>query len=105
MNLSHLRTFVTVADAGGFSAVPAYLNLSQSAASRQIIALEAELGVSLFDRVGRRIVLTSEAKICLRAVAGYWQTSTRLASGRARSRADKLEPCVSVRRHKLWNVC
>jgi DNA-binding transcriptional LysR family regulator len=60
MNLSHLRTFVIVADAGGFARASPHLNLSQSAASRQILALEGELGVSLFDRIGRRILLTSE---------------------------------------------
>jgi LysR family transcriptional regulator, cyn operon transcriptional activator len=60
MNLSRLRTFVIVAEAGGLAKASAHLNLSQSAASRQILALEAELGVSLFDRVGRRILLTSE---------------------------------------------
>ncbi len=60
MNLRHLRTFVIVADAGGFAHASTHLNLSQSAASRQILALEADLGVSLFDRIGRRVQLTSE---------------------------------------------
>jgi LysR family transcriptional regulator, cyn operon transcriptional activator len=60
MNLRHLRTFVTVADAGSFARATVRLNLSQSAASRQIIALEAELGIPLFDRIGRRLRLNSE---------------------------------------------
>src|SRR5262249_16302679 len=38
------------------------LNLTQPAASRQIQALEAELGVLLFDRIGRRLHLTSEGE-------------------------------------------
>src|SRR5262245_25115838 len=62
MNLRHLRTFVVVADAGGFAAASDRLNLSQSAASRQIQALEAELRVMLFDRIGRRVHLTSEGE-------------------------------------------
>jgi DNA-binding transcriptional LysR family regulator len=62
MNLRHLRTFVIVADAGGFGRAIARLNLSQSAASRQIIALEAELGIPLFDRIGRRLRLNSEGE-------------------------------------------
>jgi LysR family transcriptional regulator, cyn operon transcriptional activator len=62
MNLRHLRTFVTVADAGSFGRATARLNLSQSAASRQIIALEAELGIPLFDRIGRRLRLNSEGE-------------------------------------------
>src|SRR5262245_4636381 len=60
MNLRNLRTFVAVADAGSFGR--ARLNLSQSAASRQIMALEGELGIPLFDRVGRRLHLNSDGK-------------------------------------------
>jgi LysR family cyn operon transcriptional activator len=62
MNLQHLRTFVVVADAGGFARAAGRLYLTQPAASRQIMALEAELGVALFDRIGRRIQLTSEGE-------------------------------------------
>src|SRR6266850_1568599 len=66
MNFRHLRTFVVVAEAGGVARASARLNLSQPAASRQIQALESELGVSLFDRIGRRIQLTSEGEDLLR---------------------------------------
>ena len=59
MNLRALRMFVTTADSGGLGRACAQLNLSQPAASRQIHALEAELGVSLFHRVGRQLQLTS----------------------------------------------
>jgi len=58
MNFSQLRTFIAVADAGGFTRAAGRLNLSQPAASRQILALEGELGVQLFDRIGRRMQLT-----------------------------------------------
>ena len=62
MNLRHLQTFVAVADVGGLARAAVRINLSQPAASRQILALEAELGVALFDRIGRRIHLTSEGQ-------------------------------------------
>jgi DNA-binding transcriptional LysR family regulator len=62
MNLRYLRTFVTIVDDGGVARAAARLNLSQPAASRQINALEAELGVQLFDRIGRRVQLTSDGK-------------------------------------------
>ncbi len=55
MDLRHLRAFVTIVDAGGFARAVGRLNLSQPALSRQIRALEGELGVQLFDRIGRRV--------------------------------------------------
>jgi LysR family cyn operon transcriptional activator len=62
MDLRHLRAFVAILDAGGFARAAARVNLSQPALSRQIRALEAELGVRLFDRIGRRVQLTSEGE-------------------------------------------
>src|SRR4051794_29439641 len=66
MNLRNLYTFVGIAEAGGIARAGARLNVSQPAASRQILALEAELGVRLFDRIGRRFQLTSEGEDLLR---------------------------------------
>jgi LysR family cyn operon transcriptional activator len=62
MNLRHLRTFVAVVDASGVARAAARLNMTQPTASRQIEALEAEFGVPLFDRIGRRVHLTSEGE-------------------------------------------
>ena len=59
MNLRHLQTFVAVADAGGLRRAAGRVNLSQPAISRQLHALEAELGVRLFDLIRRRVRLTS----------------------------------------------
>lgn len=58
MNLRHLRYFVAVADQLSFSRASERLNISQSALSRQVQLFEADLGVRLFDRIGRRIALT-----------------------------------------------
>jgi LysR family cyn operon transcriptional activator len=66
MNLRYLHTFVGIAEAGSIARAGARLNVSQPAASRQILALEAELGVRLFDRIGRRLRLTSEGEDLLR---------------------------------------
>ena len=66
MNLRQLQTLITIADAGGFASAAGRLRLSQPAASRQIQALEAELGVPLFDRIGRRLQLTSEGEDIVR---------------------------------------
>jgi len=66
MNFRQLKTFVTIAESGGFARAEGQLYVTQSAASRQILALEAELGIPLFDRIGRRIKLTSEGEDLLR---------------------------------------
>jgi DNA-binding transcriptional LysR family regulator len=58
MDLRHVRTFVTVADLGTVSKAAERLHVAQPALSRQIALLEAELGLQLFDRIGRRLVLT-----------------------------------------------
>src|SRR3979490_371875 len=66
MNLQHLRAFAAIVDTGGVARAAARLHLSQPALSRQIQALEAELGVPLFGRIGRRVQLTSEGEDLLR---------------------------------------
>lgn len=66
MNLRQLRSFVVIADAGGFARAENQLHLSQPAASRQVQALEAEFGVPLFDRIGRRMQLTAEGEDLLK---------------------------------------
>jgi len=50
--------FVKVAELGSFTRAAVFLNLPQSNVSRHIAQLEAELGVRLFDRNGRGVVLT-----------------------------------------------
>jgi LysR family cyn operon transcriptional activator len=62
MNLHFLRTFVAIADDAGVARAAARLNLTQSAASRQIQALENELGLQLFARIGRNVRLTREGE-------------------------------------------
>lgn len=58
MELYQLRTFLTVADEGNLTRAAEKLFTSQPAVSAQIRALEEELGMRLFDRTGRGMVLT-----------------------------------------------
>ena len=70
MDLRHVRTFVTVAELGTVSKAAARLHVAQPALSRQIANLEDELGLKLFDRVGRRLLLTSEGEQLLNDCRG-----------------------------------
>lgn len=60
LDLTALRSFVAVADAGGVTRAAGFLNLTQSAVSMQIKRLEESLGLSLLDRSGRGVTLTAE---------------------------------------------
>jgi LysR family transcriptional regulator, nitrogen assimilation regulatory protein len=62
MDLKRLRTFVEVADLGTVSKAALRLRISQSALSRQIIDLEYECGFKLFDRIGRRLFVTTRGE-------------------------------------------
>ena len=62
MDLRHVRTFVTVAELGTVSKAALLLRIAQPALSRHIGDLEQELGLKLFDRVGRRLLLTGEGE-------------------------------------------
>ncbi|UJR82407.1 LysR family transcriptional regulator [Sandaracinus amylolyticus] len=59
MNLSHVETFVRVAEARSFSEVARSLAVPTSSISRMIAHLERDLGAKLFERTTRRIALTA----------------------------------------------
>jgi DNA-binding transcriptional LysR family regulator len=63
-----LRVFHAVAQAGSFTHAAEMLNLSQSAVSRQISALEDSLGVSLFHRHARGLILTEQGDLLVKTV-------------------------------------
>jgi LysR family cyn operon transcriptional activator len=67
VDLNKLRTFFVIAEQGGVSAAASRLALSRSAVSHSLAALESSLGVLLFDRVGKRLVLTREGSLLRRA--------------------------------------
>jgi DNA-binding transcriptional LysR family regulator len=90
MNFRQLQTLITIADAGGFARAAGKLHLSQPAASRRIQALEAELGVPLFDRIGRRLRLTAEGEDIVRRGRRLLQEAESL-----RDRADAFKSGLS----------
>ncbi|MFO1055871.1 MAG: LysR family transcriptional regulator [Dongiaceae bacterium] len=66
MDWDKLRIFHAVAEAGSFTHAGEALNLSQSAVSRQIGALEESLKVSLFHRHARGLILTEQGELLYR---------------------------------------
>lgn len=65
MTLEQLRIFVAVAEREHVTRAARDLNLTQSATSAAVAALEARYRTKLFDRVGRRIVLTDAGRLFL----------------------------------------
>src|SRR5205823_4539362 len=66
MDWDKLRVFHAVAEAGSFTHAGESLNLSQSAVSRQISALEESLSVPLFHRHARGLILTEQGELLYR---------------------------------------
>jgi DNA-binding transcriptional LysR family regulator len=62
IDMTALRSFVAVAEAGGVTRAAGFLNLTQSAVSMQLKRLEESLGQSLLDRSARQIGLTAQGE-------------------------------------------
>lgn len=58
IDIAELLTFIKVAETGSFSETGGQLFITQPAVSKRIAALENNLGVRLFDRIGRQVQLT-----------------------------------------------
>ena len=65
LNFNHLHYFWSVAHEGSLTRAAERLNLSQSAVSVQIQKLERQIGHPLFDRLGKKLILTEAGQIAL----------------------------------------
>ncbi|WP_043536837.1 LysR family transcriptional regulator [Saccharomonospora cyanea] len=65
MNLDAVRAFTVAADSGQFQEAAAELSITQQAVSKRIAALERDLGVRLFDRTAKGVVLTVDGRAFL----------------------------------------
>jgi DNA-binding transcriptional LysR family regulator len=83
-----LRIFHSVADAGSLTHAGESLHLSQSAVSRQIRALEESLGVTLFHRHARGLILTEQGELLFDATSDM---SKKLDNAEARIRDSEDE--------------
>ena len=79
--LSAMRTFVRVVESGSFTAVAAELSSTQSAVSKQVAALEKELGTKLLVRTTRSLALSEEG-------ARYFEQARRLVAEIAEAESD-----------------
>ena len=89
MDWDKLRIFHAVADAGSFTHAGHELNLSQSAVSRQISALEDDLRVPLFHRHARGLILTEPGEVLYRTAHEVY---TKLAAAKTRLMDSKEKP-------------
>ncbi|KUJ85839.1 LysR family transcriptional regulator [Ruegeria marisrubri] len=88
MDWDKLRIFHAVADAGSLTHAGDKLNLSQSAVSRQIRALEESLNATLFHRHARGLILTEQGELLFDATSAM---SKRLDAAAARIRDSEEE--------------
>lgn len=93
LNYHHLRLFQAIAREGNLSRAAAALNLSASALSVQLQRLEQQLGHALYDRVGRRLVLTEAGRIALDYADTVFQAGddlVRTLAGRPREERPRI---------------
>lgn len=92
MDWDKLRIFHAAAEAGSFTRAGNTLGLSQSAVSRQVIALEQDLQAPLFHRHARGLIMTEQGELLFRTVSDVVQkldaTRMRLADSRERPRGE-----------------
>jgi len=93
MTLEQLRIFIAVAERQHVTQAAHQLNLTQSATSAAIAALETRYGIKLFDRVGRGIVLTQTGRDFL--------TEARAVVARAKAAAEVLDDLAGLKRGSL----
>ena len=93
MTLEQLRIFVAVAEKQHVTRAASELNLTQSATSAAIAALETRYGVKLFDRIGRGVVLTQTGRDFL--------IEARAVLARAKAAAQVLSDLAGLKRGSL----
>lgn len=105
MDWDKLRVFHAVVEAGSFTHAGTTLNLSQSAVSRQISALEDSLRVPLFHRHARGLILTEQGELLFRTAHEIFSrlamTEAMLAESKERPRGS-LTVTATVGFSTLW---
>lgn len=91
------RAFLVTAEEGSLSAAARALALTQPTLSRQVDALEQELGLALFERAGRGLILTPSGLELLEHVRGMGEAATRVSlSASGQSQSIKGPICITA---------
>ena len=80
MDLKYLYTFRTIVDEGGFNKAAQKLNYTQSTITFQMNQLEQELSICLFEKIGRKMVLTKAGESLIPYVDAILQSIDKLHS-------------------------
>ena len=105
MDWNKLRIFHAAADAGSFTHAGDVLNMSQSAVSRQVSSLEKDLGIALFHRHARGLVLTEQGELLFRAASDIMNklhTTEMLLSDTTTKPAGELRITAPVGLGTVW---
>ena len=116
MELREIRTFLQIAQKQSFSKAAEALGYSQAAVTVQIKQLEEELGIHLFDRLGKKTVLTHHGEIFYRyavtilgtvadaknAVSASTELSGDLTIGTIESICESIFPDLLKKFHQLY---
>ena len=88
MNLSFIRTFVSLAETGGFSASARALGLSQPTVSQHLRKLEEMLGVQLIERRNTSCSLTAQGAALIPHAMTLLRSAERFCPGSRTAAAD-----------------
>lgn len=95
LDWNRVRAFLATAETGSLSAAARKLELTQPTLSRQVAALEAELGVTLFERIGKKLLLTEAGGSLLEHARGMGDAAVAMTFA-ATGRAQAIEGIVTI---------
>ena len=111
MEVHQLRYFCAVSETGSFTRAAEREQVAQPSLSQQIMKLEEELGVRLFDRLGRTVRLTGFGQVFLpraRAILGELKAARQRESLHSRRHRSRSPPTCALAattgRFVLWSI-
>ena len=97
---NQIRAFLATAEEGSLSAAARALGSTQPTVGRQIAALEDDLGVTLFERAGRSLIMTGAAQDLLEHVQAMGDAASRVSMVAA-GQSEDIAGCVVITANDL----